>query len=261
MKGTIHKLSKGWTIWYNEDHIGGNVAFVDSLPTHPYQKFDQSVNGSEVEFEIEDFWETGLEESIKVANVKELIKVTIKKDSESAKAFESLRQEKKEFKENVQSGKIMPPHIKEKIDKLTDELKKIYELAEEHWEGCDGCDENDKNFFIKGFQAGYNTAKPDGIPRLMYKDGREIRSYHSPILDELLKETSDEEALRLAKEMNKQPMIFVPYEISDEEIENAWTSYQRECLEKFEKDTTISGYAITNKEKFTKWYREQLKNK
>jgi hypothetical protein len=50
-------------------------------------------------------------------------------------------------------------------------------------------------------------------------------------------------------------------EISDEEIEKAWISYQRECLEKFEKDTTIAGYAITNKEKFAKWYREQLINK
>jgi hypothetical protein len=163
MKGTIHKLSKGWTIWYNEDHIGGNVAFVDSLPTHPYQKFDQSVNGSEVEFEIEDFWETGLEESIKVAHVKELIKVTIKKDSEAAKSFESLRQEKKEFKENVQSGKIMPQHIREKIDKLTGELKKVYELAEQSWEGCQGCDENDKNFWMNGFQKGYYTAKPDHL--------------------------------------------------------------------------------------------------
>ena len=59
--------------------------------------------------------------------------------------------------------KEIPPHIKEKIDKLTDELKKVYELAEESWEGCDGCDENDKHFFMKGFQAGYNRAKPDKI--------------------------------------------------------------------------------------------------
>ena len=61
MKGTIHKLSKGWTIWYNEDHIGGNVAFVDSLPLNPYQHHDGLVNGSEVEFEIEIFIETGIE--------------------------------------------------------------------------------------------------------------------------------------------------------------------------------------------------------
>jgi hypothetical protein len=52
--------------------------------------------------------------------------------------------------------KHIPPHIKEKINKLTGELKKIYELAEQTWEGCDGCDENDKNFWMNGFQAGYN---------------------------------------------------------------------------------------------------------
>ena len=59
--------------------------------------------------------------------------------------------------------KHVPPHIKEKIDKLTGELKAVYELAEQSWEGCDGCDENDKYFYMKGFQAGYNTAKPDEI--------------------------------------------------------------------------------------------------
>jgi hypothetical protein len=69
--------------------------------------------------------------------------------------------------------KEIPPHIKEKIDKLTDELKKVYELAEESWEGCDGCDENDKYFFVKGFQAGYNKAKPDGISDEDIREGAE----------------------------------------------------------------------------------------
>lgn len=59
--------------------------------------------------------------------------------------------------------KEIPPLIKEKIDKLTDELKKVYELAEQSWEGCDGCDENDKHFFIKGFQACYYRTKPDEL--------------------------------------------------------------------------------------------------
>jgi hypothetical protein len=189
------------------------------------------------------------------------MKITIKKDSEAAKVFESLREDKQEFKENVQSGKFMPPHIKEKIDKLTDELKKVYELAEQSWEGCDGCDENDKHFFMKGFQAGYNRAKPDEIPRLMYKDGREIRSYHSPILDELLKEISDEEALKLAKEMNKQPVIFVPYEISDEEIEKVGEEW---CHAIGEDGFVNSGddYDIHELPAFiagAKWYKEQLK--
>jgi hypothetical protein len=115
--------------------------------------------------------------------------------------------------------KQIPPLIKEKIDKLTDELKKVYELAEESWEGCDGCDENDKNFFMKGFQAGYNRAKPDEI--------------------------SDEEALRLAKEMNKQPLTFVPSEISDEEIEK--------------EASKIHGVGYYAFSEGAKWYKEQLK--
>ena len=70
MKGKLQKLSKGWTIWYNEDPVGGNISFVDSLPLYPLgvaNMIDDSYNGEEVEFEIQDFWETGLEEVIKIA--------------------------------------------------------------------------------------------------------------------------------------------------------------------------------------------------
>ncbi len=102
--------------------------------------------------------------------------------------------------------KEIPPHIKEKIDKLTDELKKVYELAEESWEGCDGCDgcdENDKHFFIKGFQAGYNTAKPDEL-----SDDEENDEY-------LLKCLTIFSNKLLESEQSKND------EISDEEIEKA----------------------------------------
>lgn len=37
---------------------------------------------------------------------------------------------------------------------MTD-LKQIQELGEQLWEGCDGCDENDKNMWINGFVKGY----------------------------------------------------------------------------------------------------------
>ncbi len=173
------------------------------------------------------------------------MKITIKKDSEAAKAFESLREDKQEFKESVQSGKFMPPHIKEKIDKLTDELKKVYELAEESWEGCDGCDENDKYFFIKGFQAGYNRAKPDEISaELRYKDGTPMRKYNSPKLQ--------------AIEM----------EILDEEIEKAMEKHINNDLDLYESlvDGHISyntGIDLLNNLFIAgaKWYKEQLKQK
>jgi hypothetical protein len=92
------------------------------------------------------------------------MKVRIKKDSEAAKTFESLREEKREFKENVESGKSIPPTVKEKLDRLTEELRKVYKMAEEAWVGCDGCDENDKHFWMKGFQTGYYRGKIDEIP-------------------------------------------------------------------------------------------------
>ena len=37
-------------------------------------------------------------------------------------------------------------------------LQEIRELAEKMWEGCHGCDENDKAFWINGFVHGYLEA-------------------------------------------------------------------------------------------------------
>jgi hypothetical protein len=42
----------------------------------------------------------------------------------------------------------------------TDQLR---QLAESQWEGCHGCDENDKNFWINGFMIGYLNAKVDNL--------------------------------------------------------------------------------------------------
>jgi len=51
----------------------------------------------------------------------------------------------------------MPQHVKDKVDRMTENIKKVYALAENSWEGCDGCTEDDKYFYMKGFQAGYNS--------------------------------------------------------------------------------------------------------
>jgi hypothetical protein len=42
-------------------------------------------------------------------------------------------------------------------------LKEIEQLAETQWEGCQGCDENDKYFWISGFVQGYLSAKIDNV--------------------------------------------------------------------------------------------------
>lgn len=39
--------------------------------------------------------------------------------------------------------------------------EEIEQLAEHYWEGCDGCDANDKYFFVKGFGCAYRQLKED----------------------------------------------------------------------------------------------------
>jgi hypothetical protein len=41
--------------------------------------------------------------------------------------------------------------------------QEIEQLAETQWEGCQGCDENDKYFWINGFVVGYLNARVDNI--------------------------------------------------------------------------------------------------
>jgi len=77
----------------------------------------------------------------------------------------------------------MPPHIAEKVDKMVGNMKEVYDLAMESWEGCDGCTEDDKHFFINGFMRGYNRAMGDNQPRLMNGDGSEIRLDDENIVD------------------------------------------------------------------------------
>jgi len=140
--------------------------------------------------------------------------------------------------------KEIPPHIKEKIDKLTDELKKVYELAEESWEGCDGCDENDKNFFMKGFQAGYNTAKPDEL-----SDDEKNDEY-------LLKCLTIFSNKLLESEQSKND------EISDEEIEKA-----AQETYPVKEQGTITRFVLDQYNRQIgfvagiMWYKKQLKNK
>lgn len=41
--------------------------------------------------------------------------------------------------------------------------KEIEQLAETQWEGCQGCDENDKYFWVNGFLMGYLNARVENI--------------------------------------------------------------------------------------------------
>ena len=88
MKGKLMYISKdqtlvkSWVVWYNEQPDGGNLSFVDSLPLHPAdveqieadsKRFDnieaRIAAWPDVEFTIEDYWETGLEGVVRVAKL------------------------------------------------------------------------------------------------------------------------------------------------------------------------------------------------
>ncbi len=45
-----------------------------------------------------------------------------------------------------------PGFVEKRIRLYNEHVKK---LAEQAWEGCDGCNESDKHFWISGFIAGY----------------------------------------------------------------------------------------------------------
>ena len=58
-------------------------------------------------------------------------------------------------------------------------VEEIKQLAENAWEGCQGCDENDKYFWINGFTIGYLRSKVDNIDE-------QIKAHHSDIADILI---------------------------------------------------------------------------
>ena len=59
------------------------------------------------------------------------------------------------------------------------DVEEIKQLAENAWEGCQGCDENDKYFWINGFTIGYLRSKVDNIDE-------QIKARHSDIADILI---------------------------------------------------------------------------
>jgi hypothetical protein len=59
----------------------------------------------------------------------------------------------------------------------TDEINK---LAEQRWEGCHHCDENDKYFWMNGFVMGYLEARMEDVDE-------KIKTHQDNIADMLIK--------------------------------------------------------------------------
>ena len=80
-------------------------------------------------------------------------------------------------------------HIMEKLNELLEVEKQQMSsqtISDESWEGCDGCTEQDKYFWTKGYQAGYNRATPTEISdEEMYKESFKKGSFdwHEGFMD------------------------------------------------------------------------------
>jgi hypothetical protein len=74
--------------------------------------------------------------------------------------FEIVKEYTDEHTNQVQSyAKLVKPQA-DKTDRKV-KLKDYQEMAEDAWEGCDGCTEDDKHFFIKGYIAAIHRMEID----------------------------------------------------------------------------------------------------
>jgi hypothetical protein len=128
MRGTLIKSKSGnWE--------------VDGLPVFPNSlTATEAVEGTVVNYEVEEFWETGLEEPIQCAQI----------------------QPKTGYPELEGTLALCDEMIKDR-EQRKQELNKIVKLAEEQWVECDGCNDNDRYFWIKGFHAGRASVETSEI--------------------------------------------------------------------------------------------------
>lgn len=139
--------------------------------------------------------------------------------------------------DDIGSQLMFKSNIKKAKAKELEQIKNTYLTCWEDYTGCDG----------KHWEMGRD---PNETFNEYYNEiyaSDEIKKSEIPInLTPSQTEISDETGIKLVKEINKQPMTFVPNEISDEEIIS-------KALEVgFTNTLFIDG---------AKWYREQLKKK
>lgn len=108
-----------------------------------------------------------------------------------------------------------------KLEKEVDILKR---LANDSWEGCHGCDESDKNFWINGFIHGYKTAKSKGC-----FTEEDMKSFSKFVTSNLMKHSDKNGGyLGIDKVFNmwNQPKKLVTIEIDDMEA-SQWISNEK----------------------------------
>lgn len=94
MKGTLHKTKQGWVVRYNQRTWQDPSAEDGELPLHPYQdpnyEFGRDMDGEEVEFYVEEFWETGITAPFNVAKLINIAKLDYNRDMTPAEQLKSI---------------------------------------------------------------------------------------------------------------------------------------------------------------------------
>jgi len=153
MKGKLLQTKTGWIIRY-EDLLRlypFNQYGMKEIHIHPeYEKYyflDGDADGADVEFEI-----------VIGDNGVRLAKLIRPNRSE---ALDFLAEQAQELGLGY-DGYIGDETDTDKIDQILDNsLNSVPTPAETHWVECDGCNETDKYFWIKGFIIGLNVGRGD----------------------------------------------------------------------------------------------------
>jgi hypothetical protein len=144
----------------------------------------------------------------------------------------------------------------EKIKELLEQAKEMHkqEIIDAYFEGAYGGDNiSGEKYYQETFVSkGSDETKEESLVEKMIP--HQLK-YNLDVMEKLAstlpqQEISDDQAIKLLQDMNKQPMRFhcVPKEISDEEIEKAAAHHEPMVTRR----AWVSA---------CKWYREQLKNK
>jgi hypothetical protein len=124
MKGKLKKTDKGWVVRHpvatNFQHTYYNIRpYLEK-----YYFLDEDAEGSEVEFEIEDFWETGGDEGIKLA------KLIAAKEQTNGERFEEFMRTVESYPELEGTMNICEDIIEKKTGKMIEEEWQAAERAQ-----------------------------------------------------------------------------------------------------------------------------------
>jgi len=266
MKGTLHKLSKGWTVWYNEDHIGGNVSFVDDLPLHPddVRQIEECLfdspgvvyHSQEVEFEmVDEFTHPELYTNVGWGDGIKYAKLIPSKEQQN-----QLMKYEKEYKIYMNlfvNSNLTPPTIEEYVDKVNNdsdfarywgpkgkEMQKrlITEIMEE--DAKDGLYEHigDVNKMIE--------ISDEQLENILHTSGNYDIPYHKDSIMSYGKICEHDDGYLCEHRRKYIIDLFKEREISDEEVHKA--------AQELKDGWTYKPIFFAEG---AKWYREQLKQR